>query len=239
MNEKIPVFGVIGRSDSGKTGLVCKLVEELQALGYDVATIKHTRGDFTIDSEDKDTWRHAEAGAGLVIFSTPDETDFLFRRHLSLEDMLSHVETFGDYDLVLVEGMKDESIPKISVDESFEEDSFVHYREDIAPVIEEIEREIEIQEILAHLAGLDCGACGYPDCRSLASAILEDEMEVEDCPKIESGSRVTLCIDGEEIPLGDFPSEFIEKTLRGMLNSLKGIEGDEKKIEIEIDESDR
>lgn len=238
MREKIPSFAVVGKSESGKTELICDLIEGLKKRDCNVASVKHTRGDFNIDSEEKDTWRHSKAGADLVVFSTPNESDFLLKRSLDLDKLISRIERFEDYDLVLIEGMKEEDIPKISVDEEFKDESMIHYEEDLEPIFDTIEKEIEVNRIVDELAGLDCGECGYPDCREMAKAVLEGEKTIDDCRKLESGKTVYLRIDGEEISLGDFPAEMIEKTLRGMLSSLKGIEGDEKKIKIEINESE-
>lgn len=238
MREKIPSFAVVGKSESGKTELICDLIKGLKKRDYNVASVKHTRGDFTVDSEEKDTWRHSKAGADLVVFSTPNESDFLLKRSLDLDKLISRIERFEDYDLVLIEGMKEENIPKISVDEEFKDESIIHYEGDLEPIFEKIDREIEVQKVIKELAGLDCGECGYPDCSELAKAVLEGEMTIDDCRKLESRKTVQLRINEEEISLGDFPAKMIEKTVRGMLSSLKGIEGDEKKIEIEINESE-
>ncbi|MFP4000616.1 MAG: molybdopterin-guanine dinucleotide biosynthesis protein B [Thermoplasmata archaeon] len=236
MIQELPVISVVGDSDSGKTELICQLIEELRGSGYDVATIKHTRGDFSIDTEDKDTWKHSKAGAELVVFSSPEESDFLYQRSLELEELVSHIEEFGDHDLVLVEGMKEEDIPKISVGEGFEDESGMHYSGDMETILDYIERKIELHNILIELAGQDCGECGYPSCEELAESILEGENSIDDCQKLENTETVKLWINGESVSLGRFPANMVEKTIRGMLSSLKGIEGDENDIEIEIDE---
>jgi hypothetical protein len=35
---------------------------------------------------------------------------------------------------------------------------------------------------------------------------------------------ITIKINGEKIPLSEFPAEFIKNTIAGMLSSLKGID---------------
>jgi len=235
MDEPL-IFGVVGSSDSGKTELTCRLIEHFKGLGYKVASIKHTRGDFSIDSEGKDTWRHSEAGADLVVFSTPNESDLLLKRHLELDELISIMDKIDGPDIFIVEGMKEADIPKISVDKKFEETAWLHYENDIEPIIEAIEKEIELKKILVKLAGLDCGECGHPDCKSLARSILKGENSVEDCTKLKNKERVRLKIDDEEIRLGSFPEKVVERTIRGLISSLKDIDGDEEKIEIEIKE---
>jgi len=38
-----------------------------------------------------------------------------------------------------------------------------------------------LEELAASLPGLDCGACGAPDCRALAEDIVKGEAELDDC----------------------------------------------------------
>ncbi len=60
--------------NSGKTSAVEELVKEFKSRGYRVGTIKqiHEQG-FSLDKRGKDTWRHREAGADIVIAASPDE----------------------------------------------------------------------------------------------------------------------------------------------------------------------
>ncbi len=43
-----PIVSIVGRSKSGKTTLIEKLIVELKSRGYRVATVKHTHGNMTI-----------------------------------------------------------------------------------------------------------------------------------------------------------------------------------------------
>ncbi|MCW4009919.1 MAG: hypothetical protein NWF05_04795 [Candidatus Bathyarchaeota archaeon] len=43
-----------------------------------------------------------------------------------------------------------------------------------------------------------------------------------------------LTVDGKEIPLNDFVSNFVQGTVIGGVSSLKGIKDNWKKIEIEV-----
>ena len=64
MCAKVPVIGVVGRKDSGKTVIIESTVRALTRKGYRVATAKHVnQKGFSIDTEGKDTWRHSVAGA--------------------------------------------------------------------------------------------------------------------------------------------------------------------------------
>ena len=56
------VVGFYGKSNSGKTTLVTKLIEKLSNEGFKVASVKMTDKEISIDSKQKDTWKHSKAG---------------------------------------------------------------------------------------------------------------------------------------------------------------------------------
>ena len=45
----IPIVSIVGKSNSGKTTLLEKIIADLVHRGYRVATIKHNRHGFNID----------------------------------------------------------------------------------------------------------------------------------------------------------------------------------------------
>jgi molybdopterin-guanine dinucleotide biosynthesis adapter protein len=112
----IPILSVVGRSNSGKTTLLEKLIRELTGRGRRVGTVKHHyHGPVTVDVPGKDSWRHRQAGACAVALLSPD-TMFVVRNAgegLSLE-ALTHLDLRG-VDLVLTEGFKSGTMPKIEV----------------------------------------------------------------------------------------------------------------------------
>ncbi len=58
------ILSVIGKSGSGKTRLLKKLIPEMVKRGYKVGSIKHTHHhDFEIDKPGKDSWEHQNAGS--------------------------------------------------------------------------------------------------------------------------------------------------------------------------------
>jgi molybdopterin-guanine dinucleotide biosynthesis protein MobB len=113
----IPVFGIVGRSNSGKTTLVVRLVEELVRRGYKVGTIKHCPHGFELNRPDSDTARHFAAGAQTVAMASGDSWALVSRTNVSptLADLLQAMPR-QTLDLVLVEGFKTEpEIKKIEV----------------------------------------------------------------------------------------------------------------------------
>ena len=109
------VFGVYGESDSGKTTLIIQLVSRFTQEGFQVATVKQTNKAISMDTKQKDTWRHHQAGAHLVVFSSKSETDFLLDTSLSSAEIVRRIIEFRAVDFILIEGADDPDVPKIRV----------------------------------------------------------------------------------------------------------------------------
>lgn len=110
----IPIISVVGKSDVGKTTLLVKLIKELKSRGYRVATVKHDTHGFDIDRPGKDTWKHAEAGADVVIISSPFKLALIEKveQEKSLDEIAARIE---GVDLIITEGYKRGNKPKIEV----------------------------------------------------------------------------------------------------------------------------
>jgi len=106
------IIGFYGESNTGKTTLIVKIINRLSKDGFNVASVKISNKKISIDSEGKDTWKHAEAGSKLVVFSSENETDFLLKRKISNNEIVDNIKRLGNYDIILVEGANDENIPK-------------------------------------------------------------------------------------------------------------------------------
>lgn len=112
--KQVPVFGITGWKNSGKTTLVTRLVSELTARGYKVSTIKHAHHRFDIDRPGADSYRHREAGATEVALVSGHR--WVLMHELRGEDepsMEAVLARLSPCDLVLVEGYKREEHPKI------------------------------------------------------------------------------------------------------------------------------
>jgi len=112
-----PVLSIVGKSNSGKTTLLEKLIPRLRARGYRVGTVKHDVHGFDIDHPGKDSWRHREAGSSTVVLCSSERL-FLTRELTggapSLREIVAAYMTEG-IDLVLTEGYKRADAPKIEV----------------------------------------------------------------------------------------------------------------------------
>jgi molybdopterin-guanine dinucleotide biosynthesis adapter protein len=111
----IPIVSIVGTSDAGKTTLLEKVVKELRSRGYRIATIKHDAHGFEIDHEGKDSWRHKNAGAYMTIISSPTKLAVVSDTDSDLTLSEIRDRFVRDVDIVISEGYKRESHPKIEV----------------------------------------------------------------------------------------------------------------------------
>ena len=108
------VFGVAGFKNAGKTGLMERLVTEITGRGFTVSTLKHAHHRFDVDQPGKDSHRHRTAGAHQVLLSSANRwalmTELRDEPEPPLSDLLAQLDPV---DLVLIEGWKRDSHPKI------------------------------------------------------------------------------------------------------------------------------
>ena len=108
------VWGIVGWKNSGKTGLMERLVAEFVARGLTVSTLKHAHHSFDVDHEGKDSHRHRVAGATEVLLASGTRWALMHElrgdAEPSLDEMLKRL---SPVDLVLVEGYKRDQHPKI------------------------------------------------------------------------------------------------------------------------------
>lgn len=111
----IPVISIVGKSDSGKTTLIEKVIPELKRRGYRVGTIKHDAHRFEIDYPGKDSCRHFQAGSDIVVICSSEKMALVKRlsHSLSLNELVE--KFFPDVDIVITEGYRRGNKPRIEV----------------------------------------------------------------------------------------------------------------------------
>jgi molybdopterin-guanine dinucleotide biosynthesis protein B len=105
-------LGIVGAKNSGKTAVMEGLIQVLIREGYRVATIKHTSHRHRFDTPGKDSFRHRQAGAGLTIAISGEEVAVFARPDLLSAGRIQ-AATEGQFDIWLIEGDRQSSIPKI------------------------------------------------------------------------------------------------------------------------------
>ena len=215
----IPIISIVGKSNSGKTTLIEKLVPELKQRGIKVGTIKHDVHGFELDQEGKDTWRHAQAGVDTVVISSPQKAACIEKVNveLTLDELVCQFLT--DMDVVLTEGYKKQNKPKIEVYRAeLEEEPLCADDETLIAIVSDTETQLEVPHF------------GAQDVEQLADFI------VKRFRGIERKDVVQLFVNGKQIPMSKrFTQGIFHKTISAMVDSLKGTEG-AKQIRIFIDE---
>lgn len=101
-----------GPSNSGKTTLIVKITTILQNRGYKVCIIKHDPKDKAIfDKKGKDSHKFSSTGADVAVLS-PKRTTLFKQQTSQIKDIVS---MFGEFDYLLVEGLKTLPLPRIAV----------------------------------------------------------------------------------------------------------------------------
>lgn len=110
------VIGLAGWSGAGKTTLITKVIPVLMARGLKVATVKHAHHEFDLDRPGKDSWLHREAGAGEVAVVSSRRWALIHELRGEPEPSLAEIlAKLSRVDLVIVEGFKRYSLPKLEI----------------------------------------------------------------------------------------------------------------------------
>lgn len=116
----------VGPSGAGKTGLIERIIPALRQRGLRVAAVKHAPHGLDLEPEGKDSRRLAQAGAEIVALHAPDGLLVLEPgRQLAFDDVLARLAPKAD--VVLVEGYKESTLPKILVLDAASQDEPTHY----------------------------------------------------------------------------------------------------------------
>ena len=108
------LYGVTGWKNTGKTGLMERLVREMGRRGLSVSTVKHAHHETETDLPGTDSYRHRQAGAREVLLSSPRRWALLHELRDTPEPPLRELlARLAPVDLVLIEGYKTADHPKI------------------------------------------------------------------------------------------------------------------------------
>ena len=223
------IVAVVGSKKSGKTTAVETLVRGLTKRGYKVATVKHIpETDFTIDTEGKDTWRHAKAGAHTVMSVAPNELTVIRKvdtTKYSLEQIVTKCE--DDVEIMILEGFKklieqNPTVPKIMAVKTTDEvlEASEHYKSIltfVGPIPTEAAKlEIPYVDVLKEPEKL----VDLVD--EKIAALVERKRKHEE--------KIRIQIDERVLPLNPFVQKIMRNTIVGMISTLKGvaIKGEER-----------
>jgi molybdopterin-guanine dinucleotide biosynthesis protein MobB len=117
IHSDIPVLGFAAYSGTGKTSLLVKLLPRLNEKGIRVGVIKHAHHTFDIDHEGKDSYELRKAGARQMLIGSDKRWALIAETENNKNRLGDFIEKLdhASLDLILVEGFKPESIPKIEL----------------------------------------------------------------------------------------------------------------------------
>jgi molybdopterin-guanine dinucleotide biosynthesis protein B len=227
------IIAVSGTKNTGKTTLVTKIVKELVNRGFEVGTVKHTHHGF--DTEGRDTWKHTEAGAEIVVGSGT-ETFFTLQESMDLDTILSVLKFIKNPDYIVLESFKYSEYAKICTSDLKDDFTIANVN-----VFEMDETDLKLlvdlieERSYSFLQNMDHKKLGFKNSVDLAKAIVNGELKYEE--EIIEPNDILLRIDGSIIPMNLFVQDFIKNAVEGMIKSLKTDEfgaSDINKIEIII-----
>ncbi|HLP57926.1 MAG TPA: molybdopterin-guanine dinucleotide biosynthesis protein B [Candidatus Deferrimicrobium sp.] len=109
------IFSIVGWSGSRKTTLITRLIKHFKALDKKVAAVKHAPHKYYIEPESADTFKFLKAGADEACLAAKNEL-LTMRLVTEKTDMPALLKSkYADYDILLLEGLRNENIPLIEV----------------------------------------------------------------------------------------------------------------------------
>lgn len=112
----LPLLAIVGWSGTGKTTLLQQVIPILNSKGIRAGLIKHTHHEMDVDTPGKDSYLLRKAGASQVMVASSERWALMCetpeKKSIDLPYLLSRMD-HSVLEIVLVEGFKEESVPKI------------------------------------------------------------------------------------------------------------------------------
>lgn len=248
-------FGVIGYHHTGKTTVVTELIKSLKAKGYKVATIKDIHSEaYSADKESSNTWKHMQAGAGMVFAIGLHDSSLIFPNSLALKEIIPLMQC----DYLIIEGMKEAPIPKILCAENTDQLEEL-YDDTVFAISGKIAEQVsdwqeppvfnigtdcdkltqlvldKVYDILPVSDSECCSRCGL-SCYEMAAAILNGERKRSEC-KTDNPNDITISIDGKLLVIVPFVQNLLRDMIKGFVQNLKDV-NPHGNITIEIKQHD-
>lgn len=213
----IPAVTIVGNSGSGKTRVAYALIRAMTGRGYRVAAIKHASHGHSADRAGSDSARFTEAGARRVMVSSPDRITCFIQvpGEQAIEELLLGLPP--SIDVVIAEGFKRSSLPKILV-------------------LGGAELRPPVSGVIASAGDDPAAADGScPRYRFDEMTLLADQVEREIVTASAVAPPVSMTIDGVPVSLRDFPTAVLSGIIRGYVGALKGIPANPRQVQVSID----
>jgi molybdopterin-guanine dinucleotide biosynthesis protein B len=199
-----PIVSIVGKSSTGKTTFLEKLLREITSRGYKVATIKHSHHSISFDDPKKDSYRHAQAGAAVTMVSSTTSFQIIkqFPQELTIDELARNLSE--EYDLILTEGFSRGNAPKVEI-----------HRKETGPLLEVASNLFAV--VTDEPLEIETAQFDIEDVQGVASLIEEKFIK----PNTE---RVSLYVNGEFISMPEALKPVMINILKAMAGSLTGNE---------------
>ena len=212
------IISIVGLKNTGKTSLTGKIIKELSNRGFKVASIKHSHHQMEMDHEGTDTYKQMEAGSDFVV-GIGRRTYFNINERLDLERILFLMKLMENPDFVVIEGFKAYPYAKIATCEEVKDEYTIKVLNSFEITDEELLELVDLVEERSYdiLETLFVSECGYNDASLIGQAFAQGKMDYNP----ETQAEVNLAIDGVNIGLNRFVSDYLKQTILGVLTPLK------------------
>lgn len=212
----LPIICLVGASNSGKTTYLEKLIPELLRRGYRVGTLKHDAHGFEMDREGKDTWRHRKAGAQTIGIASPMAVATIRETAVEMPLGLIAGRYFWEEDILLTEGFKRSHYPKIEIHRSvIEAQPICGAQDNLVAIVTDDPVQVDVPVFR------------FDDVGGLADLIENRFLKERKKP------RLTVFLDGKQLPMKDFVKDFVLGGIVGMISNLRGWTNP-RKLDIQI-----
>ncbi|HDD69001.1 MAG TPA: hypothetical protein ENG61_01420 [Candidatus Korarchaeota archaeon] len=182
-DSKMRFIAISGFSGSGKSSIISLVIEDFSRRGIETCVVKRAE-ELEIERHEG---RFMKAGAKSVVVTSPDISLVVFKGKIELKD----IPKLLWFDFLLLEGFKEEALPKIVVAKS---EKALELVDEWTIAITSFKRRIEtprapfiaptqVPEFLLNRSPYfplwtNCGLCGYKDC----TAFLRNSIRREPSP---------------------------------------------------------
>ena len=211
------IISIVGLKNTGKTSLTSKVIKELCNRDFKVASIKHSHHQMEMDHEGTDTYKQMESGSDFVI-GIGGRTYFNINQRMELERLLFLIKLIDNPDFVVIEGFKSYPYAKVATCPEVEDEYTIKVVNSFEITDEEVLELVDLVEERAYdiLDTLFVDECGYNDASIIGQAFAQGKLDYNP----DTQAEVNLAIDGINIGLNKFVSDYLKQVILGILNPL-------------------
>jgi len=209
------IISIVGKSNSGKTTLLEKLIAELKKRGYKVAIVKHSHHKDDLDTAAKDTWRFTRAGSELSVINSLDHLA-IYRRmdsYFDPQDISNFV--LWDFDILLTEGFKGSNYPKIEVRRNEQGKELLTDLKLLLAVVTDKPMDVSVPQF------------SHDDITGIADIIEKTAISQNNTSELE------VIIDGKAVPVSAQLKDLLTRTLSAMIPGSQN-NGEVKNLHISL-----